>query len=72
MLWCFERDDESLKLESRCDNDTSEFAVIVRHPDGRRRIEWFTDGDEDLEHQQWTRRAGPIIMPDGWPNERLM
>ena len=35
MLWFFERDDESLKLETRCDNDTSESVVIVRHPDGR-------------------------------------
>lgn len=46
MLWFFERDDESLKLETRYDNDTSEFVVIVRHPDGREHTERFTDGDE--------------------------
>jgi hypothetical protein len=75
MLWCFERDDESLKLEMRYDNDTSEFVVIVRHPDGREQTDRFTDGDEygawletferNLEDQHWTRRSGPAIMPDG-------
>ena len=81
MLWFFERDDESLKLETRYDNDTSEFVVIVRHPDGREQTERFTDCDEygtwlktfdrNLEHQQRTRHGGPLIMPDGWPNKRI-
>lgn len=81
MLWFFERDDESLKLETRYDNDTSEFVVIVRHADGREHTERFTDSDEygawletferNLEHQHWTRHGGPVIMPDGWPNKRL-
>lgn len=81
MLWFFERDDESLRLETRYDNDTSEFVVIVRHPDGREHAERCTDSEEygawletferNLEHQHWTRRGGPLIMPDGWPNKRL-
>lgn len=81
MLWFFERDDESLRLETRYDNDTSEFVVIVRHPDGREETERFSDGNEyrawldtferSLEHQHWTRPGGPVIMPDGWPNKRL-
>ena len=80
MLWFFERDDESLKLETRYDNDTSEFVVIVRYPNGREQTERFTDSDEygawleaferNLEHQHWTRR-GPVIVRDGWPNKRL-
>lgn len=45
MLWFFERDDEFLKLETRYDNDTSEFVVIVRYPDGHQRSERFPDGD---------------------------
>jgi len=46
MLWFFERDDESLKLETRYDNDTSEFVVIVRYPNGHEHSERFTDGDK--------------------------
>ncbi len=81
MLWFFERDDESLKLETRYDNDTSEFVVVVRDPDGREHTKRFTESDaygawleafeRDLEHKRWTRRHGPMVIPDGWPNRRL-
>ena len=82
MLWFFERDDETLRLETRYDNDMSEFVVIVRYPDGHQRTERFSDLDEfgewieafegNLEHQRWTRPShGPIILPDGWPKKRL-
>jgi hypothetical protein len=81
MLWFFERDRESLKLETRYDNDTSEYVAIVRYPDGREMIERFSDSDEyrswivaferNLELQRWTRHgSGPVVLPDGWPNKR--
>ena len=66
MLWFFERDDESLKLETRYDNDTSEFVVIVRHPDGREQTERFTDGDEYgawLEHVRAKPRRSALDSP---------
>lgn len=81
MLWLFERDGESLKIEIQYDNDTSEYAVTVRYPDGREQIEQFTEGDEfglwlqtferNLERQHWTRHDGPVIMPYAWLNKRL-
>jgi hypothetical protein len=82
MLWFFERDDETLRLETRFDNDTSEFVVIVRYPDGHQHTERFSDLAEfgnwvkafegTLEHQRWTRPGhGPIFLPDGWPKKRL-
>lgn len=46
MLWLFERDEESLNLETRYNNDTSEYVVIVRYPDGRDHSERFTDSDQ--------------------------
>ena len=80
MLWFFERDDESLELETRYDNETSEYVAIVRRPDGREQTERFADGskygawletfERNLERQQWVRHGGPVIMPDGWPNKR--
>ena len=42
VLWSFERNDKSLRLEMRHDYDTSEFVVIVKGPDGRERTERFT------------------------------
>ena len=81
MLWFFERDDESLRLETRYDNDTSEFVAIVHYPDGQQRTERFRDGEkfrvwleafeQNLVIQHWAGRSGPIILPYGWPNKRL-
>jgi hypothetical protein len=81
MLWFFECDDESLTIETRYDNDTSEIVVIVHYPDGHEDTERFANGDEcrlwleafeqTLAAQNWTGRGGPIILPYGWP-KRLM
>ena len=82
MVWFFERSDESLKLETRYDNDTSEFVAIIRYPDGHEHTERFTESKEfrswlvtferDLETQHWTRHGGgPVFLPDGWPDKRL-
>jgi hypothetical protein len=46
MVWFFERYEESLKLETRYDNDTREYVVIVHYPDGREEGERFTDVEE--------------------------
>jgi hypothetical protein len=81
MLWFFERDDASLKLETRYDNDTSEFVVIVRYPDGHEHCERFIDGDDcrlwleafQQNHavRRWTARNEPTILPYGWPHKPL-
>ena len=34
MLWFFDREDESLRIETRYDNERSEFVAIVTYPDG--------------------------------------
>ena len=43
MIWLFEREEESLTLESRYDNDTAEFVAVVRFPNGRQKMERFKD-----------------------------
>jgi hypothetical protein len=80
MVWFFERDDKSLRLETRYDNDRAEFVALVRYPDGREETERFTAIDKfhswvvaferNLEVQNWTNPTGPIILPYGWPNPR--
>ena len=80
MLWFFERKDESIRLETRYDNDTSEYVLILSWPDGRQQIERFPDRkqyslrliglENSLESEQWIRHGPPIILPDGWPTRR--
>jgi hypothetical protein len=80
MLWFFERNDESIKLETLFDNTKAEYVATVKHPDGHEDVERFTDGDafrvwlerfeHDLEIQHWAPRGrGPVILPYGWPEK---
>ena len=77
MLWFFDRDNESLRLETRYDNSTLEFVALVRYPDGRdleRRFrdrrefrEWLEAFERALGAKHWRGRGGPIVLPYGWP-----
>jgi hypothetical protein len=82
VIWLFEREDEVLRIETRYDNDTSEFVAIVHYPDAQLMTKRFTDSDaygrwleafeRSLEDGDWARhKSGPVILPDGWPNKRL-
>ena len=46
-------------------------ASTLRFTDGDEYGAWLEQFETNLEHQHWTRRGGPVIMPDGWPNKRL-
>lgn len=43
MVWFWMRGGESLQLETRYDNETSEFVVTVNSPDGHNRTERYKD-----------------------------
>lgn len=75
MLWFFERNHESLRLETRDDNDTAEYVRIVHELNGDPQIERFKDAvtfrhrleslERQLETEHWTQH-GPILLHDGW------
>ena len=77
MLWSFEREEHSLHLETRYDDDTGEYVVVTRYSDGREHTErfakadnfrsWLAAFDQNLETERWTvRSGGPVALPDGW------
>jgi hypothetical protein len=79
MLWFFERNAESLQLETTYDNDTAEYVVEVRQPDGRTHVErfkereafeqWLTAFEEKVGAECWTSKSGgPVLLPYGWPD----
>jgi hypothetical protein len=76
MIWIFEREpEETLRLETRYDNDTSEFVLIMHRPIGGPQIERFTDAvtfrerleilETQLEADRW-KPKGPVFLHDGW------
>ena len=80
MVWFFERYEESLRLETRYDNETREYVVVVHYPDGREETERFANPEEyrvrlvalenHLDAERWLCNGPPAILADGWPNKR--
>ena len=79
MIWFYKRDRVSLSLETRYDNETSEYVAIVVHPDGRRETErfvtrdsfgvWLKAFEERLTNDRWSIDGPVHILPDGWPDK---
>lgn len=75
MLWTFTRERESIKIETRFDNETKEYVLIFYRDDGGPQIERFADAfvlrdklaalEEELEAQRW-RFNGVVVLRDGW------
>jgi hypothetical protein len=76
MLWMFERDNESLRLETRYDNDAAEFVLVMHRFDGSQQVERFKKESafrgrlEALERQldadDWRSVGSPVMLRDGW------
>jgi len=78
MVWFYKRGHVSLSLETRFDNETSEYVAVVLHPDGRRETErfdrkelfgaWLTAFEERLAKDRWAADGPAHVLPDGWPD----
>lgn len=78
MVWFFERSTRILELETRYDNETSEYVLELRAPDRPPAIERFADAEafrsrliaaeRSLKGKRWRRHGDPIVLPDGWPD----
>jgi hypothetical protein len=82
MVWFWTRDTDELEVETRYDNETSEFVVnVVSRKDGRRDTERFKDIEafrarlvlleRQLEAKNWRNSGPPLFIPEGFPNRRL-
>jgi len=81
MVWFFERDDQCVEVETRFDNDTLEFVLKVRWPDGREDAEQrYQDSagfrrrlvalEQELHATRWRNTGSPLLLPGGWLNKR--
>ena len=76
MIYIFERDTESPRLETRYSSDSKTYEIIWRRADGTTTRESFTGEtsfrtrlDEiysDLEHEMWRTVGPPHLLADGW------
>ena len=76
MLWVFQRGAESQQLETRYDNDTAEYVLIIHSPNGSQQVERFADAvtfgkrleslEQQLAGEHWTATGAPVLLRDGW------
>jgi hypothetical protein len=76
MIWFFERGTDSLKIETRFNNEARMFELIWHHPDGTRAVETFALEDEfrqrseaveaSLLSEDWQPSPSPQLLRDGW------
>jgi hypothetical protein len=78
MVWFFERSSAIFELETRYDNDTTEYVLVLRPPNAASTTERFTDAEAfrvrlqaieaTLIAERWQRGGPPMLLPDGWPD----
>jgi hypothetical protein len=76
MIWFFERGTDSLKIETRFNNEARMFELIWHRADGTRTVEVFALEDEfrqrseaveaSLLNEDWQPAAAPQLLRDGW------
>ena len=77
MLWTYARGAQSLRLETRFDNDAQEFVLIIHSQgDSQPRVERFkgtasfrqrlAELESELELEQWLLHGPPALLRDGW------
>ncbi len=75
MLWIYERNNQTLHVETRFDAANKEYLLIIRSLDGKEQIERFPDApsfqsrlsslERQLEAERWETHSA-VAMHDGW------
>ena len=76
MIWFFSREESLLRIETRYDNDSAEYVLVVHWPDGIRQTERFRDEagfrsrlvelQAVIDEAGWLSSGAPHITGDGW------
>jgi hypothetical protein len=76
MVWLYEKQDSSLRIETRFDSATNEYVLEVTWPGRSPETERFTSIDafrsrvlvleQQLDAARWMQVGSPEILPHGW------
>lgn len=76
MVWLFERDFESFRVETLYDNVRGEYVIITHDAAGVKQTERFKDTvvfqtrltalEEQLQSGRWKQSGPPVLLRDGW------
>ena len=75
MLWIYERNNQTLQVETRFDAANKEYVLIIRSLEGTEQVERFPDApsfqsritslERQLEAEHWETQSA-VAMHDGW------
>lgn len=81
MIWLYERGTESLRVETRFNNDSSQFELVWHRPDGTTESERFATEQEfrqrlesieaSLKTDHWNINGSPQVLSNGWKDAAL-
>lgn len=76
MIWLYERGAELLRIETRFDNDSSQFELVWHRPDGGKEAERFATEEAfrerlasieaALKTDHWNITGAPQVLSNGW------
>jgi len=77
MLWFYQRDQELITVETRFDEATGEYLLVMQTANHEQQIERFKDlqafekrlviAERTLATERWKQVGPPIFLRDGWP-----
>ena len=77
MLWFYRRDEDLITVETRFDEATREYVLIMQTDDDKKTEERFKDvvtfkdrlltAEKKLAGERWTQSGPPVLLLDGWP-----
>ena len=80
MLWFYSQDSLSLTIETRYDNRTAEYVLVVHWSVNHQQEERFAtetlfrkrlfEIEMQVNSGGWRKDGPPKILPDGWPDTR--
>ena len=80
MIWFYSQDTLTARIETRYDNRTAEYVLVVHWPDDRRQEERFATAilfrkrlielETQITAKKWRKGGPPVILSDGWPDKR--
>jgi hypothetical protein len=81
VLWLYQREKETMRLRTAYDNATQQFVATLAAADGNEQElrfdslgafrAWLQALEARLEREQWNAAGDPVLLPTGWPDQRL-
>ena len=79
VLWFYSQDLLAIKIETRYDNVTEEYVLILHRSSDDRHEERFAtlstfrerilEVQKQIKNEGWTQQGPPTILLDGWPDK---